>query len=769
MKLNKTRVTVLLALYWLLTLPTLAVNPDELLPPEQAFAFSARINTAGKVDFRWKIADGYYLYKSRIHFKSLTPGITLGEAQLPKGKVKEDEFFGTVETYRHKVRGRLPYQGQAPALELEVESQGCADIGVCYPPYRQTVKLELPAASSSPSVKADPKPVPLNNLFATPEANDDGFLDPDIAFRADAIVDQPDRLLARFESEKGYYLYRDKFRFRVLEPAGMAVTASFPSGVFHDDPEFGRIEAYEDLVEIPLALKRGEHTGAMNITLEMDYQGCKKDAICYPPQKKQIQLQLPALPAAATRETADEPTPTTVPETKAETSRDTNAGSTGTPLSEQDRLAASLADQGWLAVLAFFGFGLLLAFTPCVFPMIPILSGIIAGQGDNMNARKGFVLSLVYVLAMAVTYTVAGILAGLFGQNLQAAFQNPWILGSFSLVFVALALSMFGFFELQLPSALQSRLTEISNKQQGGNLVGVAIMGFLSALIVGPCVAPPLAAALIYIGQTQDPILGGAALFALSMGMGVPLLLVGIGAGKYLPRAGTWMDGVKAVFGVMLLGLALWMLERILPGQLIVLGWGLLLLISSVYMGAFEPLAEATSGWRKLWKGLGLALALAGSAQLAGALAGADDWLEPLAPFRGSNVTVAGSNAPAKEAAFITIHTEAELDQLMQQARQQGKMLMLDFYADWCIECKRMEKNVFSRPHVQEKMTRMLLVKADVTANDEENQKLLQRFGLIGPPATLFFAPDGRELKNWRLVGYMEADRFAQHLESLPQ
>ncbi len=769
MKLIKTRVTVLLALSWLLSLPALSVNPDELLPPEQAYVFSARVNTAGKVDFRWKIADGYYLYKSRIHFKSLTPGITLGEAQLPKGKVKKDEFFGTVETYRHKVRGRLPYQGQAAALELEVESQGCADIGVCYPPYRQTVKLELPGTATRPPVQADPKPVALNNLFATPEANDDGFLDPDLAFRADAIVDQPDRLLARFEPEKGYYLYKDKFRFRVLEPAGIGITANLPQGVFHDDPEFGRVEAYEEPVEIPLVLQRGEHSGATGVTLEMDYQGCKKDAICYPPQKKQITLQLPALPAGAATADVKAASTTSAPP-PADSSKGSAEADTRAPLSEQDRLAASLAEQGWLAVLAFFGFGLLLAFTPCVFPMIPILSGIIAGQGDNMNARKGFVLSLVYVLAMAVTYTVAGILAGLFGQNLQAAFQSPWILGTFSLVFVALAFSMFGFFELQLPTALQSRLTEISNKQQGGNLVGVAIMGFLSALIVGPCVAPPLAAALIYIGQTQDPVLGGAALFALSMGMGVPLLLVGIGAGKYLPRAGGWMDGVKAVFGVMLLGLALWMLERILPGQLIVLGWGLLLLTSSVYMGAFEPLAEAVSGWRKLWKGLGLALALTGGAQLAGALAGADDWLEPLAPFRGGGTTtLVQAGSPQEKTDFITIHTEAELDQLMQQAKAEGKVLMLDFYADWCIECKRMEKNVFSRPHVQEKMARMLLVKADVTANDEENQKLLQRFGIIGPPATLFFAPDGRELKRWRLVGYLEADRFAQHLESLPQ
>ncbi len=755
---------LLLALWLLGSMPALAVDPDELLPPEEAFAFSARVNTPGKVDFRWKIAEGYYLYKGRIKFRSLTPGITLGEPQLPKGKVKDDEFFGKVETYRHKVRGRLPYEGQAQVLELEVESQGCADIGVCYPPYRQTVKLELPPAGDTrPAVQADPGPMPLNDLFAAPEANDDGFLDPNIAFRADAIVDTPGRLLSRFEIEKGYYLYRDKFAFRVLEPAGMQVQARFPAGVMHDDPEFGRVEVYYDLVEIPLLLNRGEHTGPVQVKLRMDFQGCKENAICYPPQHKTLTLQLPAGKGTVI--------PDREPAADTPARAATDAPKAAPPVSEQDRLAASLADQGWLAVLAFFGFGLLLAFTPCVFPMIPILSGIIAGQGDDMNARKGFVLSLVYVLAMAVTYTIAGILAGLFGQNLQAAFQNPWILGGFSLVFVALAFSMFGFYELQLPASLQSRLTQLSNRQQGGHLTGVAIMGFLSALIVGPCVAPPLAAALIYIGQTQDPVLGGAALFSLSMGMGVPLILVGTGAGKYLPRAGAWMDGVKAVFGVMLLALALWMLERILPGQLIVLGWGMLLLISAVYMGAFEALPEAVSGWRKLWKGLGLVLALMGGAQLAGALAGADDWLEPLAPFRGGAVVAGGATAGpvAGKPDFIVIHSQAELDELLAAAARQNKMLMLDFYADWCIECKRMEKNTFSSPRVQQLMADMVLVKADVTANDADNQALLKRFGIIGPPATLFFDPSGQELKSWRLVGYLDADAFARHLESLPQ
>ncbi len=395
--------------------------------------------------------------------------------------------------------------------------------------------------------------------------------------------------------------------------------------------------------------------------------------------------------------------------------------------------------------------------------MIPILSGIIAGQGKSITTRKAFTLSLVYVLAMALTYTFAGVLAGLFGGNLQAAFQNPWILSAFAGVFVLLALSMFGFYDLQLPSSLQSKLTEISNKQQGGTLVGVAIMGFLSALIVGPCVAPPLAGALIYIGQTGDAMLGGLALFALSMGMGAPLIAIGASAGKLLPHAGSWMDAVKAVFGIALLGVAIIMLERIIPADIAMFLWGVLLIVSAIYLGALRHLEIEAGGWQKFWKGLGVVFLIYGSLMLVGAAAGGKDTLQPL---RG--LAIGGGNTHnAQELVFQRIKSVDDLEREISAASAAGKTLMLDFYADWCVSCKEMEKYTFTDNKVIIALSNTVLLQADVTANDELDQALLQgHFGLPGPPAIIFYGIDGQERRNYRVVGFKSADEFASHINS---
>jgi thiol:disulfide interchange protein DsbD len=364
------------------------------------------------------------------------------------------------------------------------------------------------------------------------------------------------------------------------------------------------------------------------------------------------------------------------------------------------------------------------------------------------------------VLAMALTYTVAGVLAGLFGANIQAAFQNPWILSIFAGIFVALALSMFGFYDLQLPSSVQTRISEISNRQQGGSLIGVAIMGLLSALIVGPCVAPPLAGALIFIGQTGDAVLGGAALFALSMGMGAPLIAIGTSAGKFLPRAGAWMDAVKAVFGVLLLGVAIMLLERIIPAAVALLLWGLLLICSGVYMGATESLPAQAGGWRRLWKGLGLALLVYGALMLVGVAAGGKDTIQPL---RG--LIPAGGAGQAAHATFKRIKTAADLDRELSAARTAGKPVLLDFYADWCVSCKEMERYTFSDPDVIAELQRFVLLQADVTANDAEDQGLMQgRFNIPGPPAIMIFDPAGSELRGFRIVGFQPAGAFAAHL-----
>ncbi|MGD8408271.1 MAG: protein-disulfide reductase DsbD, partial [Thiohalophilus sp.] len=524
-----------------------------------------------------------------------------------------------------------------------------------------------------------------------------------------------------------------------------------PEGETKDDEFFGRIQVYHDSVDIDIPLVRTSGD-AGPIELGMVYQGCaEKTGICYPPIRKTLSFDLPATDVVAA-----------AGDSTAQGGQGETAGQLP-PMSEQDTIAASLQQGGILVILTFFGFGLLLAFTPCVFPMIPILSSIIIGQGEKITTGRAFSMSLVYVLAMAVTYTIAGVIAGMLGENLQAAFQNPWILGSFAGVFVLLSLSMFGFFELQMPGFIQSKLTEVSNRQQGGSLTGVAVMGFLSALIVGPCVAAPLAGALIYIGQTGDAVLGGMALFALSMGMGLPLIAIGTSAGKLLPRAGGWMDAVKAVFGVLLLAVAIWMLERIIPEFVALWLWAALLIISGIYMKALEPLPAGTSGWHRLWKGLGIILLVYGILLAIGASAGGNDKFRPLqGVFAGSGYTM-----QKEELQFEKIKTVEDLDARLAEAKAAGQPVMLDFYADWCIYCKDFEKYVFTDPRVIDSLSGYKLLKADVTDNDDKDKALLSSLGLTAPPAILFFGPDGKEVRSQRLVGAMGADDFHNHLNMM--
>lgn len=737
-----------LLLSWLASLLFLSLAhafvEDELLEPDQAFQIKASAKDAATALVEWTIADGYYMYRNKLRFQSDTPGITLGAPNTPAGKLKHDEFFGEVETYRQHIAVEIPIEraaGSPDVLEITATSQGCADQGVCYPPHTQKIRIELPAAAqSSNGVLAG-----LSKLGAGLGLGGGAqeFLDPDQAFTFSAIAQDADTLVARWEIADGYYLYRNKFAFELKGADGVSLgSAQLPAGKVKEDEYFGRQEVYYREVEARLPVQRGASVPA-GLTLQATYQGCAEAGICYPPIIKTVNVALPAAAAQATLQ----PVPPA-------------------PLSEQDQIASRLASSGTLlTILTFFGFGLLLSLTPCVFPMIPILSSIVIGQGEGLTARKGFTLSLVYVLAMSLTYTVAGVMAGLFGGNLQATFQNPWILGSFAGVFALLSLSMFGFYELQMPSRLQSRLAEISNRQQGGTLAGVGIMGFLSALIVGPCVAPPLAGALIYIGQTGNAVLGGIALFALSMGMGAPLLAIGTSAGKLLPRVGPWMNTIKAVFGVLMLAVAIWMLERILPGPVTLLLWAVLLIVSAIYMGALEQLGPDATGWRKLWKGVGLVMLIYGALLTVGAAGGGKDMFQPL---RGAGLMAAsaggGTAAPA-ETLFKRIKGMPELERELAAAASTGRPVMFDLYADWCVSCKELEKYTFADPGVQQALARAVLLQSDVTAWDKTDQELAKAHGLIGPPAILFFGPDGKERRNYRIVGFMNAEQFRAHAE----
>ncbi|MEO6696587.1 MAG: protein-disulfide reductase DsbD [Gammaproteobacteria bacterium] len=718
-----------------------AVNPDELLPVEQAFKLSAETKDAQRLRVQWDIADGYYLYRERFKFTTDTPGVTLGTPNFPAGKKKTDEFFGEMEIYRHQVSVDIPVTHADPAvtkIKLNVVSQGCADVGVCYPPQTQKLTLSLPAAVSESKAPSGVSQF-LNKLGAGLGLNNlaNSFLEPDKAFAVAVETKDGNTLVARWQIAKDYYLYRDKFAFRLVNDMGEVQLGApqFPPAEPKTDETMGKTWVYHDQVAVTVPLQRS--TGApAEIHLEVKYQGCAEAGFCYPPITKTVSLELPA---TASLSNAALPV-----------------------VAEQDRLARVLTSghTGW-ALLTFFGLGLLLAFTPCVFPMIPILSSIIVGQHAEQNPRKAFVLSLVYVLAMAFTYTVLGVIAGRFGENLQAASQNPWILGSFSAVFVVLAFSMFGLYQLQIPARWQTWLSHHSNRQQSGTLIGVAVMGLLSALIVGPCVAAPLAAALIVIGQSGDAVLGGMALFSMSLGMGVPLLLIGTSLGRWLPATGGWMNTIKAVFGVLLLAVAIWMLERILPAAVTLLLWGGLLSVSAIYMGALDRMAPDATGWRKLWKGVGFVMLVYGAALIVGAASGGKDVFQPLQGLMASSKGEASSRSAL---AFKPVKGIEQLQNEIAAASAQGRPVMLDFYADWCVACKELEKFTFSDLGVQQALSGVVLLRADVTANDELDKALLKQLGLIGPPSILFFDPNGQERAEYRLIGFLNAEKFLAHV-----
>jgi thiol:disulfide interchange protein DsbD len=585
-------------------------DEPEFLPLDEAFVLSTEVGPDGAVLARWEMVDGYYLYRHRFGFATRTSAqitesdVVLGEPEIPPGKKKTDDYFGEVEVYYHQAQARVPVVAGSGPVEVGVSYQGCADMGLCYPPETKWVALNV-AAVGDPRIGTD----------------------------------------------------------------------STPSAV------------------------------------------------------------------------------SLIPET------------------EERELASMLADGGLLtSLLLFFIAGVGLAFTPCVLPMVPILSSIIVGDSDNINRRRALTLSIAYVLGMALTYAAVGTLVGLFGAslNLQAALQSAPVLVVFAIVFVVLSLSMFGFYELQLPQSWQNGLNNVGQKAGGGKHLSVVVMGSLSSLVVSPCVSAPLAGALIYLSSTGDAVLGGGALLALGLGMGVPLIVIGASGGHLLPRAGAWMDAVKAVFGVLLLGVAVWLLERVVPPGVTLLLWAALAIGSGVYLGALD--FSPRQGWGQLWKASGALSFVYGVLLLIGAASGAEDPLRPLQNIAGTSTGgfgIPGSVERGEQLKWHPVNNLADLHAGLQTASAAGQPVLLDLYADWCISCKVMERSVFPKPAVASKLAQFRLLRADVTDNNDEHKALLDRFGLFGPPSMVFFAEDGRELTEVKIQGEIGAKALATHLGAI--
>ena len=580
------------------------------------------------------------------------------------------------------------------------------------------------------------------------------FLEPEKAFVFSAEMVAPDMLEMRYRVAPGYYMYRERFGI-TISPLGAATLgeAVYPKGEVKYDPTFEKdMEVFHQDVRIRVPIA----AGGQPFTLTLTGQGCADAGLCYPPMDSNVKLTPAeggyalAGPAGAAPAEAGKP---------GGLSALVNAGDTG--------LADALGGLGWAKTAGvFLVLGLLLAFTPCVLPMIPILSSIVVGGSAQArpSRKRGLALAATYVLGMSVVYTALGVAAGLSGAGLAAWLQTPWILSLFAVLLAVLALAMFDAFTFQMPSGIQARLSERASRIPGGRYTGALVMGALSALIVGPCVAAPLAGALLYISQTGDVVLGGSALFAMAWGMGVPLLIVGASSGALLPKAGPWMDGVKRLFGMLLLATAWWMLIPVVPTWVQMTGWAFLAAVSAVMLRAFDALPQGAGAGRMFGKGVGLLLALAAAAWLVGAASGGRDVLQPLSHLAARpGASVAAAEAGG-EVHFMRVRNNAELDAVLAQSRQP---VMLDFYADWCVSCREMERFTFTDPGVAQRMAGMVLVQADVTANNADDRALLKRFRLFGPPGIMFFEPGGKELPDARVVGFQDAKRFTESLDKV--
>lgn len=771
------------------------LDDGELLPEDEAFAFTARLLPDNRIEARWEIADGYYMYRDKMGYGIVGDNGFSVPVEFPPGKPKHDEFFGDVEVYTGSLLMALPLNDSATGFTLVAEGQGCNEpIGVCYPPVRHEIAFlpgignayadtgavqpdqgglsELTGLSGDDPVAelrsllkptptgSDPDPgeplsgsVPASSAEAPGPESDDtdsvaalkdllesgfsqpDFLPPEEAFRLSADVVDGNTLTARFEVVEGYYLYRDKISFRGQGDARVGDYV-LPAGEEKQDEFFGLSQVFKQPFTVPIDLQRTA-PGAGSVVLEADYQGCAEQGICYPPSTQSVTLALPPMISAAV---ASEPA---------------SPGTGGGGDAGQDLDTGALLSILAGALLA----GLLLTFTPCVLPMIPILSGVIAGQGENLTRMRGGALAFIYVAGTAVTYAAMGWVAGATGEQLQAYFQNAWAIGILAAVFFLMALSMFGLYEIQMPSAIQSRL-QGSTGGMGGSFSMVFILGLASALIVGACVSPILISFLGIAVSRADPVLGSQMMFVMALGMGIPLIALGFGAGYLLPRVGAWMDLVKHFFGILLIAVAIYLLG-ILPAVPVLLIWGVFFIIVSTYLGATQSLPEGASGWRRLAKGAGTVLLVWGIAALVGGFYGERDLLKPL-PARLFSLGGSTTAAESGKHQFTTVSNTEELDRQFLQASQSGRRILLDYYADWCVDCVKMKKSTFRDPAVVKVLDeRYLALQVNVTdPNDPGPKAVKKRFGVFGPPAVLFFDPDGSPLKELSFYGYRSPDDF---------
>ncbi len=593
----------------------------------------------------------------------------------------------------------------------------------------------------------------LMAFAAVPAQAADDFLEPEKAFVFSSRQLDDQTLEVSYKIADGYYMYHEKFSAKADVPAVQLGAPVLPAGKIKFDETFQKnVETHRGTLSFKVPVQAAD--GAFKLLVSG--QGCADAGLCYPPMTSEASFTMKVAQAAANAISAPAQAASLPPAPK-------KAAAAGADT--ESRIADVLANRNYLAGIAlFFGIGLLLTFTPCVLPMIPILSSIIVGQGGaGLTRGRGFALSAAYVMGMALVYTAVGVAAGMIGEGLTSALQNPWVLGTFALMLLILSLSMFGFYELQLPAFLRDKLTDVSGRQQGGNFAGVFIMGALSAVIVGPCVTAPLAATLTFITKSKDALFGGTVLFAMAMGMGVPLLLVGLGAGSILPRAGGWMESVKHFFGVLLIATAIWMVSPVIPDWLHMMAWAALLIICASYLRVFDSLPHDASGFKRLSKGVGVLALLAGMVLLVGVASGGRDVLQPLAQLKSG---VGGSSQTGTQTAhpvFQKVKSVAELDQRL--AALNGKPAMLDFWAEWCVACKEMERFTFNNDKVAAQMDGFVLLQADVTGNSAEDKALLRRFGLFGPPGIIFFDANGKEIQGGRVIGFQNAEKFLGSLD----